>query len=203
MKHALETQADIRVTGEAGHIAEARELLRAHAYDVVVLDISLPDGSGFDLMTWMRDERVHGRVIVMSMHQSAEFIRQAFRLGASAFLSKGAPEDELHAALRTVADGGVYAGAGVAAALLGGDRPNPQRPLDRLTPREVEVAFVLSRGATTVEAADELGVSPKTVEAHRANIYRKLQIRNVAQLTRIVTESEAAVRVPGPDDTRP
>ena len=192
VKHALETQEDIRVVGEAGLVSQARAFLERHECDVVVLDLSLPDGSGFDLLGWMRDERVSSRVIVMSVHQSPPVVRKAFRLGASAYLGKGAPPAELRAALRTVADGGVYAGSEAAKVLVGSEADEPTTRFGDLTSREIDVAAVLSRGATTAEAADELGVSPKTVEAHRANIYRKLGIRNVAQLTRLVTEFERA-----------
>ena len=157
------------------------------------MDISLPDGSGLDLVSWLTERLPNLPVVVMSMHDSAEFVRSAIRKGARGYVTKGAPASEITAALHVVVDGGVFVEHDVAQLLVSeGPKAGSQGELqEKLTPRELEVADHLSRGLTAAEVADELGISVKTVEAHRGNVYRKLNVRNVAELTRLVAGEPA------------
>jgi DNA-binding NarL/FixJ family response regulator len=127
---------------------------------------------------------------MLSVHYSSAFVQAAFRYGALGYITKGAPASELHTAVRIVADGRVYAGSEAAAALTDTGPLATSDPAESLTPREREVAIFLTRGHTTAEAARELGVSPKTVEAHRASIFRKLEVRNAVQLTRLFVRND-------------
>lgn len=200
LRGALETDDEISVAGEAGTLAEGKRLLIEQEYDVVVLDMSLPDGSGMELLEWLAAERRRECGVVMSVHGSPELVRSALKSGARGYLTKGASPQELHRAVRTVHDGGVYLAAEVAGAAVS-DEPTPGSHLEAtLTPREISVARLLSEGLTTAQAAARLTVSPKTIEAHRTSIYRKLGIRNVAQLTRLVAGAEYRVRDGGPLD---
>ena len=186
---ALEGDGEFRIAAEAATVADAKAAA-GDRFDVAVVDISLPDGSGIDLISWLRHEYPNLPILVMSMHDSAEFVRNAFRCGATGYLTKGSSASELTDALRTVADGGIYADADIARIVLaaGTEAAASANPLDRLTAREREVAEALSRGLTAAEVGDTLGISVKTVEAHRGNVYRKLGIRNVAELTRLVSQ---------------
>lgn len=188
LRQALDREHEFEVTAEAAMISEAKSSVAESRFDVAVVDISLPDGSGLELVAWLGEHAPELPVLVMSMHDSAEFVRNAFRQGARGYLTKGSPASEVAEALRIVADGGAYAGAEVARLVIG---PGAQAEsggdiLDTLTAREREVATQLSRGLRAAEVALELGISAKTVESHRGNIYRKLDIRNVVELTRLV-----------------
>jgi DNA-binding NarL/FixJ family response regulator len=189
VRHALETEPDFTVAAEAATLREAESLARDGDFDLAVVDLSLPDGNGLDLVKSLRALPRPPTVLVMSVYASGEFVRTAFRLGASGYVTKGTTSRILFDALRAIADGGVYADPEIAAVLVSPDSGSWSNGLRTLTPRELDVAETLSRGRTTQESADELGVSPKTIEAHRSNIYRKLGIRNVAELTRLVTAS--------------
>lgn len=189
LRQALAGQSDFEIVAEAATVAEAMAIAREAVFDVAVVDISLPDGSGLDLVAWLKGHSPNLPVLVMSMHSSVEFVRGAFRKGASGYLTKGSPASEFSDALHTVSDGGAYAGAEVAQLFLdaGVDSDPHASPLAKLTAREREVANHLAHGSTAAEVADELGISVKTVEAHRGNMYRKLGIRNVVELTRLIT----------------
>ena len=186
VKRALDAEREFLVAAEAATVREARQRVEEQRYDVAVVDISLPDGSGLELVAWLREHSPELPILVISMHSSAEFVRSAFRQGASGYLTKGAPASEVLDAVRIVADGGAYAGAEVASLFVGAEAQAERDALDKLTPREREVASELSRGLTAAEVGNGLGISVKTVEAHRGNIYRKLDIRNVVELTRLV-----------------
>ena len=190
---ALESEPGFQVCCEAASIREARRELARLSVDVAILDISLPDGSGLDLLRWIRQQSYDTRVLMLSVHYSSAFVQAAFRYGALGYITKGAPASELHTAVRIVADGRVYAGSEAAAALTDTGQIATPDPAESLTPREREVAIFLTRGHTTAEAARELGVSPKTVEAHRASIFRKLEVRNAVQLTRLFVRNDTPV----------
>lgn len=190
LRQAIETTGVFRIAAEAATVAEAKATAKESEFDVAVVDISLPDGSGIDLVAWLRTLDRDVPILVMSMHSSAEFVRNAFRNGANGYLTKGSSSSELSDALQAICDGGLYADAEVARLVIAGgaDAEAHEDPLDALTPREREVTDELSRGLTAAEVAEKLGISVKTVEAHRANVYRKLDVRNVAELTRLVTQ---------------
>ncbi|MFP4115574.1 MAG: response regulator [Spirochaetota bacterium] len=191
VKQALETDDEIVVVAEAGTMADAKRVVEKRAYDVAIVDITLPDGTGLELLAWLQTRDPGSRNVMMSVHCSFEFVHAAFRAGARGYLTKGTPAEELRQAVRIVHDGGVYASAEAADYLSGDPAEHRSSLADQLTERELEVALVLSAGKKTVEVAADLGVSPKTIEAHRANIYRKLGFRNIAQLTRAVAEFES------------
>ncbi len=148
---SLAAQPDFDVVLEASTLAEAREIATANGPDVVVLDITLPDGSGLDAIPWFVGLTPPVPVIMMSVHSSGEFVRSSFRNGASAYLTKGSADTELHAALRAVADGGVYASVEVAAALIDREQSDRSDYRSALTRREVEVTVALADGLTTTE----------------------------------------------------
>ena len=172
-------EPDLEVVAEAGTIAEALQAAERTAPDIVILDIHLPDGSGIAAIGPLR-ERVPGiRIVVLSMYDDFEHVRRAFAEGADAYVVKASTQDELLEAVRTAAAGGTYRDP----ALPTPGGPHPVRsPIDTLSPRELEVLRLLALGNTNHEIADELVVSVKTVETHRAHIMSKLKADSRAAL---------------------
>jgi DNA-binding NarL/FixJ family response regulator len=187
IRHVLESETDFEVVGEAASGSEAISLASELQPDVVVLDISLPDQSGLDVAARLRGSSSTTRVLILSMHNNAEYVLESVRAGAHGYLLKDTAATELRNAVRTVCRGESYFSPPVASRLTAavrGERDAQHSGLDQLTGREREVLLGISRGRTNKEIAAELGISHRTVETHRESLMRKLQIRTVAELTR-------------------
>jgi DNA-binding NarL/FixJ family response regulator len=186
IRHVLESEPGFEVVGEAGNGADALSLAAELLPDVVVLDISMPDVSGLELAAKLRD--IGGtRVLILSMHNNAEYVLESVRAGAHGYLLKDTAATELRTAIRAVCQGESYFSPPVAsrlsAAVRGEHDPRPTG-LEQLTAREREVLLGIAQGRTNKEIATELHISHRTVETHRESLMRKLQIRTVAELTR-------------------
>jgi DNA-binding NarL/FixJ family response regulator len=154
---------------------------------VVVLDISMPGESGLQVAARLRERSPLPRVLILSMHDNAEYVLESVRAGADGYLLKDAAATELRSAIRTVCRGESYFSPPVASRLreaLRGEHETHAGSLAQLTAREREVLQGVARGRTNKEIAAELGISHRTVETHRESLMRKLQIRTVAELTR-------------------
>ena len=186
IRHVLESEADFEVVGEAASGSEALALtLKLHP-DVVVLDISMPGGSGLEVAGRLRASSPDTRILILSMHDQAEYVLESVRAGAHGYLLKDTAATELREAIRAVCQGESYFSPPVASRLTAavrGDRA-AQPGLDQLTGREREVLLGIAQGRTNKEIAGELGISHRTVETHRESLMRKLQLRTVAELTR-------------------
>jgi DNA-binding NarL/FixJ family response regulator len=192
IRHVLESEADFEVVGEAGSGAEAISLASDLAPDVVVLDISMPDQSGLEVAARLRTSSAATRVLILSMHDNAEYVLESVRAGAHGYLLKDTAATELRNAIRAVCRGESYFSPPVASRLTAavrGEQDNHHSALEQLTGREREVLLGIARGRTNKEIAGELGISHRTVETHRESLMRKLQIRTVAELTRFAIES--------------
>jgi DNA-binding NarL/FixJ family response regulator len=192
IRHVLESEADFEVVGEAGSGAEAISLASDLAPDVVVLDISMPDQSGLEVAARLRTSSAATRVLILSMHDNAEYVLESVRAGAHGYLLKDTAATELRNAIRAVCRGESYFSPPVASRLTAavrGEQDNHYSALEQLTGREREVLLGIARGRTNKEIAGELGISHRTVETHRESLMRKLQIRTVAELTRFAIES--------------
>jgi DNA-binding NarL/FixJ family response regulator len=187
IRHVLESEPGFAVVGEAADATEALSLTTELRPDVVVLDISMPDGSGLELAARLRDIGGGARVLILSMHNNAEYVLESVRAGAHGYLLKDTAATELRTAIRAVCQGESYFSPPVAsrlsAAVRGEHDPQPAG-LALLTGREREVLHGIAQGRTNKEIATELGISHRTVETHRESLMRKLQIRTVAELTR-------------------
>jgi len=192
IRHVLESEADFVVVGEAGSGSEALALAAELRPDVVVLDISMPDQSGLEVAARLRTGSSAPRILILSMHNNTEYVLESVRAGAQGYLLKDTAAAELRTAVRAVCRGESYFSPPVATRLTAavrGEYGATNGGLDLLTSREREVLLGVARGRTNKEIAAELGISPRTVETHRESLMRKLQIRTVAELTRLAIES--------------
>jgi DNA-binding NarL/FixJ family response regulator len=187
IRHVLEGEPGFDVVGEASSGTEAFELAVELHPDVVVLDISMPAESGLQVAARLRAISSPPRVLILSMHDNAEYVIESVRAGAHGYLLKDTVATELRSAIRAVCRGESYFSPPVASRLsaaVRGEHETRPAPLEQLTGREREVLEGIARGRTNKEIAGELGISYRTVETHRESLMKKLQIRTVAELTR-------------------
>lgn len=192
IRHVLESESDFVVIGEAGSGSEAILLAAELRPDIVVLDISMPDQSGLEVAARLRSASAAPRILILSMHNNAEYVLESVRAGAHGYLLKDTAAAELRTAIRAVCRGESYFSPPVATRLTAavrGESGSANAGMDQLTSREREVWLGIARGRTNKEIAAELGISHRTVETHRESLMRKLQIRTVAELTRLAIES--------------
>jgi len=180
---------DCRFT-EAASVAGTLHALEAGDFDLAVLDISLPDGSGLDLLEHMTSQRPGLPVIVLSMHQEAEYARRALSLGAKGYLGKNSAPEELSEALSVVMDGGVYVSASLVADLSTGRGRGGGLP--GLSPKEAEVARRLGSGEKLTDIARDMGVSVKTASTYRTRAMRKLGVSTTAAFIRLLIKTEGS-----------
>jgi DNA-binding NarL/FixJ family response regulator len=183
------------IVGAAANGLEALSLAMAHHPDVVVLDISMPGKTGLEVAAELRDSLPDTRVLVLSIHDHAEYVMESIRAGADGYLRKDAAPSELREAVRAVHRGESFFSAPVARQIGEGVRAVAERDarrarLESLSTREREVLQGIVSGETNKEIAARLGISPRTVETHRESVMRKLEIRTVAGLTRFALEME-------------
>jgi DNA-binding NarL/FixJ family response regulator len=186
IRHVLESEADFEVVGEAASGTEALALTLELHPDVVVLDISMPGVTGLEVAGRLRASSPDTRILILSMHDQAEYVLESVRAGAHGYLLKDTAATELREAIRAVCQGESYFSPPVASRLTAAVRGDQliQPGLDQLTGREREVLLGIAQGRTNKEIAGELGISHRTVETHRESLMRKLQLRTVAELTR-------------------
>jgi RNA polymerase sigma factor (sigma-70 family) len=183
----LEKARDIQVVGEAADGVEALQLVRDLRPDVLVMDIVMPRLSGTQALEQLRTTRPGTRVVILSMYSDETIVREAIRNGARGYLLKRSVAEELLLAVRAANEGEIYLSPPVSSMLLS-DSPSDGRkndPLDVLTPREREVLKLVAEGMTNNAIAQELTISEKTVEKHRANLMQKLNVHDVAGLVRL------------------
>jgi DNA-binding NarL/FixJ family response regulator len=187
----LGLQQDMRVVGEARTGLKVIELVEQLAPDVVILDISLPEMDGLEACAIIRQRFPAAKVLILTMHESDEYFLKALQVGAAGYLIKKAAPHELHAAVRAVARGETFLYPGLAKALVrtyvtsvGTSQERRGENVSSLTPREIEVLTLVANGLTSQQIAVRLGISVKTVQAYRANVMEKLDLRDVTQLVR-------------------
>jgi two-component system, NarL family, response regulator NreC len=195
VRRLLEDAPDFAVVGEAGDAAEALKLVLEHRPDLVLLDISMPGMSSFEAGRLIEEHCAGTRIVYLTMHEDREYVQQALRSGASGYLLKDTPAPLLLSALREVHRGERSLSPQVKTKLKDGailrDQAlrTPQRR-NTLTLREREVMKLLAEGQTVKQAAAVLGISVKTVEAHKFNLMRKLDIHNKAQLVTVAIQKK-------------
>jgi two-component system nitrate/nitrite response regulator NarL len=174
---------EISIVGEAGNAQDALKLAESLRPNLILVDVRLPDLSGIELTARLVDLVPDTRVMILSMYDNREYVLNAVRAGACGYVLKDAPSGEIIAAIKAVAAGGSYFSSAVASALLGtGDTSA------LLTEREREVLILLAQGENNKNIAKKLDVSVRTIEAHRLNLRRKLNIDTPAGITRYAIE---------------
>jgi DNA-binding NarL/FixJ family response regulator len=177
---------DVVVVGEAGTGNEALELVRQLRPNLMLLDITMPDGGGFEVLDQVTKKHPEIRVIVLTVHEAGEYAIRALREGAAGFLPKSAASTELEQAIQTVVRGEIYISPETSRkTLLEYGRGATKRDLlATLSPRQREVLRLIAEGMTTKQIAQALEISVKTVETHRAQLMERLGIHDVAGLVR-------------------
>lgn len=171
------------VIDEAGSAAEALQSLAQHDIHLVLMDIGMKPVNGIELAAQVLARWPRLKVLMFSMYDNPEFVQRALQAGASGYLLKDAPADDIVAAIGVVMSGATFLSPGVSGRLFRNEQP---RPL--LSPREAEVLSALGRGESSKQMAARLGLSFRTVEAHRQSIKRKLGIEGQAELIKYAVE---------------
>lgn len=198
LRQVLAADADFDVVGEASNGAQALAIAAREQPDVVLLDITMPGDSGLVVAQKLRQEVPKSRVLILSVHDDAEYVLESVRAGAHGYLRKDTTPADLRAAVRAVHAGDAWFSPAVAKRLTEVLRSETSMPaqqqaptpasLDVLTNREREVLALVARGLLNKEIGGQLGISVRTVEAHRDSLVRKLGIRSAAGLTRFAME---------------
>jgi two-component system response regulator NreC len=192
LRAILSAEEDFDVVAEADTVAEAERVAIEHHPDVFVMDLNLPDGSGLDATAKILAVSARTRVVILTVHDEVAYLRRAFEAGATGYLIKEAADLELVLAVRQVAADTQYVHPRLGAALLETPDRDPTRlggPGGELSEREQEVLRLIARGYTNAQAADELFVSIRTIETHRAHIQQKLGLRTRSELVRAANEA--------------
>ncbi len=189
LRALLELEADLSIVGEATNGVEAMEAIQRLSPDLVLTDVALTGRSGIELICALRERRAQAKLLVLTAHNSEEYIRAALNAGAHGYVLKDASRKELLQAIRMVLSGQTYLCASVTAKVVNGYlRPKTEEsgisPTSLVTEREREVLTRVALGRTNKLIARELALSVKTVEKHRANLMRKLTLHNTAAVTR-------------------
>lgn len=175
----------VSVVAEAGKGSEAKDLITNLRPDLVLLDITMPDGNGFDVLLHIQRNLPQIRVIVLTVHEAGEYAIRALKEGAAGFLPKSAASTELEQAIHTVVKGGRYISPETSQkTVLEFGKGTKKDQLEALSPRQREVLRLIAEGRTTKQIAQTLKISVKTVETHRAQLMERLDIHDVAGLVR-------------------
>ena len=183
----IDADDDLQVVAEAGDVPDAERLTRAHRPAVLVLDLNMPGGSSLEAITRLRESVPQTAIVVLTMQNDPAFARRALQAGASGLVLKEAADEELLQAMRLAAAGDTYLNPRLGARLAA-QPPEPARPPDDLTEREVEVLRLIALGHTNTEIGEQLFLSTRTVESHRAHIQQKLRRTTRAELVRYALE---------------
>ncbi len=181
IRSVLETYEHIEVVGAAENAKDGLKLALTTKPDVVLMDINMPDMNGIDAIEMFKDQLPTARLLMLSMHDSREYISTSTMYGASGYVLKDVSTSEIVAAIEKVAQGGTYFSTGVSQVLMGS---NEETTNSLLTTREQSVLLLVAEGNSNKDVAAKLDISIRTVETHRKNIKKKLGISTTAGLTR-------------------
>jgi two-component system response regulator NreC len=189
LRMLLEKEKDIEVVGDAGNTRDAVFEVRAAKPDVVLLDVTMPDESGIEALPKLLHEAPDAKVLMLSMQDDPSYVREAFGAGASGYVLKEAADAEVVSAIREVAGGSRYVHPSLGARMVAADAAErAAAEANPLSEREREVLRLLALGHTNQEIAQQLYISVRTAETHRAHIMRKLNLSTRAELVRYAIE---------------
>ncbi len=199
LRALLSSHPDIEIVGEAEDGQDAIRRVEKLKPDLALMDLSMPKMSGMDAIKEIRKRSPLTRILVLTVHKEEEYILEAFRAGANGYVLKDASQTELGMAVRSVLDGKQYVSPGISDKLIEGylegrKRAKPSTSWDMLTRREREIIKLIAEGYKNKEIAEYLCISVKTVEKHRANLMKKLDIHNIQALTILALEKGLVTR---------
>jgi two-component system, NarL family, response regulator NreC len=186
--HSIEQQDDMEVVGLAQDGIQVIELVRKQLPDIVIMDIEMPSMNGIEATREIVQDFPTVKIIALSMHSTKKFVSEMFKAGATGYLLKDCDFDEFKLAIQTVISGKTYLNPSITNVVvdnyISSTDPSAPSVFVKLTPREREVLQLTAEGHTTKQTGLKLHISPKTVESHRLRIMDKLQLDNVARLTK-------------------
>jgi two-component system invasion response regulator UvrY len=190
LRQILSEIPDMVVAGEAVNGQETLDQVRAGGWDVLVLDITMPDRSGLDILKELKHQQPDLPVLVLSIHAEKQFAVRLLKAGASGYLTKENAPDELVKAIRKVVDGGKYISQNLAESLAFSLDVTSDRPRhETLSDREFQVMQLMASGKTLTEIAEELSLSPKTVSTYRTRLLEKMNLKTNAEIVRYAIEN--------------
>lgn len=185
MKQILDDTEDLRVTGEAENGAQAIRLAQANSYDVVLLDITMPDRNGIDVLRQLKINHPQLPVLMLSMHPEEQYAVRSMKAGAAGYLSKQSVPTQLVTAIRQVASGKKYISSELAERLADGLSRGYEEQLHQiLSNREYQTLCLMASGKTLSEIADAMSLSAKTVSVYRARLLEKMKMKSNAEAIR-------------------
>lgn len=198
LKALLDRDPEFEVVGEADNGRDAVRAVGAHSPDLVLMDLSMPGMNGMEAIRDIKRRYPETRILVLTIHKAEEYIHEALRAGTDGYILKDATHDELRVAVRSVLNGKTYLSPDISDKVinvyLGNDnQPNSTSTWDTLTHREREVLKLVAEGHPNRFIADFLCLSVKTVEKHRSNLMKKLDLHNASTLTAYAIEKGLVV----------
>ena len=181
LRQVLDTEPGFDVVAEAGNVDDARRYVRGHHPDVLVLDLNMPGGSSLPHIPAIRAESPDTQIVVLTMQNEPAYAREALSAGALGYVLKEAAEEELVEAIKRAAVGDIYLNPRLGARVAAEPPPGPP---DGLSERELEVLRLIALGYTNAEIGEQLHLSVRTVETHRAHIQQKLALSTRSDLVR-------------------
>jgi len=190
LKQIVADTSDIIVTDEADSGREVLNKALKGKYDLVLLDIAMPDMNGLDILKQLKTQSPELPVLILSIYPEEQYAIRALKSGASGYLTKGSASEELVAAIRKVALGGKYVSSSLAEKLAAYLDASAEKPLHQtLSNREYQVLCMIASGMTKKEIAAKLSLSPGTVATYRFRLLQKMQMNNIAELIRYAVEN--------------
>ena len=184
LRQILSDTDDLEVAGEADNGVAAIQLARQQPWDVMLMDVSMPDRNGIDALKIIRKEFPRLPVLVLSMYPEDQYAIRALKAGAAGYLTKQSAPEQLVHAIRQVANGKKYVSASLALELADAITDDSERPPhERLSDREYQTLCMIASGKTLTQIGEELNLSVKTVSVYRARLLEKMKLRNNAELT--------------------
>jgi two-component system, NarL family, response regulator NreC len=184
LKLIISAHPDLEVVGEAANGREAVEMAEKVRPDMVLMDVAMPELNGIEATRRLLSANSRIKVLVLSMHKEAVYVREILKAGARGYILKDAIDTELLNAIRSVAKGDGYISPAVSGALLNDYRKDVTDPVDLLSGREREVLQLIAEGKTNKEVATKLNLSVYTVDSHRGKIMEKLNLHSTGELVR-------------------
>jgi len=188
LKQIIGEEPDMEVVGEAENAGECFSLVRKTDCSLIVLDINLPDRSGFDVLIQLKSEKPDLPILILSVHPEDKFASRLVKAGASGYLMKESAPAELVKAIRKVNSGGKYVSASLAEKLISQDVASEKPSHESLSNREFQILCMIAQGKSLKSIADELCVSEKTISSYRSRIMEKMKMSTNSDLTLYASE---------------